>query len=30
VTDRLTVNGDEMTGSFAGMSGAIVTVRRQR
>jgi hypothetical protein len=30
MTDRPTVNDDEMAGSFAGMSGAIVTLRRQR
>lgn len=30
MTGRLAVNGDEMTGSLAGMSGAKVTLRRQR
>lgn len=30
MTGRLTVNGDEMTGSIAGMSGAKVTLRRQK
>jgi hypothetical protein len=30
MTDRLTVNGDEMAGSLTGMSGAIVTLRRQK
>jgi len=30
MTGRLTVNGDEMTGQIAGMSGAIVKLRRQR
>lgn len=30
MTGRLTVTGDEMTGSIAGMSGAKVTLRRQR
>ncbi len=29
-TGRLTVNGDDMTGQIAGMSGAIVKLRRQR
>jgi hypothetical protein len=30
MTGRLTVNGDEMSGQIAGMSGAIVKLRRQR
>ena len=30
MTGRLSVNGDEMGGSIAGMSGAKVTLRRQR
>ena len=30
MTGRLTVNGDELTGQIAGMSGAIVKLRRQR
>jgi len=30
MTGRLTVNGDEMAGQIAGMSGAIVKLRRQR
>jgi hypothetical protein len=30
MTGRLTVNGDEMSGSIAGMSGAIVKLRRQK
>jgi hypothetical protein len=30
MTGRLTVSGDEMTGQIAGMSGAIVKLRRQR
>jgi putative sterol carrier protein len=30
MTGRLTVNGDDMTGQIAGMSGAIVKLRRQR
>ncbi len=30
LTGRLTVNGDEMSGSLAGMSGAIVKLRRQK
>jgi hypothetical protein len=29
-TGRLTVTGDDMTGQIAGMSGAIVKLRRQR
>jgi hypothetical protein len=29
-TGRLTVSGDDMTGQIAGMSGAIVKLRRQR
>jgi hypothetical protein len=29
-TGSLTVNGDEMSGTIAGMSGAKVTLRRQR
>jgi hypothetical protein len=29
MTGRLTVNGDEMTGSIAGMSGAKITLRRR-
>lgn len=30
MTGRLTVNGDEMTGTIAGMSGAKVNLRRQK
>jgi hypothetical protein len=30
MTGRLTVNGDEMSGQIAGMSGAIVALRRRR
>ena len=30
MTGRLTVNGDQMTGSLAGMSGAKVTLQRQK
>ena len=30
MTGRLTVNGDDMTGQIAGISGAIVKLRRQR